>query len=176
MKHNIFLTEQLLIEFLLEYIDSSGICNRNFLEYNFRPDFVSHGKCLVVEFDGYLHYTKSATIINDCRKDHIINSAGYKCVRIPYFIQLNKSIMKQLFGEWILEPFDFNVYPHGFIDKKAVLPADFCSLGVNRFYRDIEYFETARVDILKSIEEQIKILGDIDFVLPTKKGAAEAAP
>jgi len=41
--------------------------------------------------------------------------------------------------------------PHGFIDKKAILPTDYCSLGVDRFKRDLKYFSIISQDILKSL-------------------------
>jgi very-short-patch-repair endonuclease len=95
-----YLTEKLLIKFLIENIDSSGICNKQFTGYKFRPDYVSHDLKLVVEFDGYLHYTKSKTVLDDIDKDRIISNLGYSIVRIPYFVQLDKRVMEHLFGTW----------------------------------------------------------------------------
>jgi hypothetical protein len=132
-------------------VDSNGIINKAYKSHKFRPDFISHRKKIVVEFDGYLHYTKAKTILDDMTKDAILLSDGYCVIRVPYFVQLDKRVMNILFGEF-LEPFDFNNYPHGFVDQKAVLPADFCSLGVQRFKSDLEKFDYIRDEILDSLK------------------------
>jgi hypothetical protein len=146
-----YLTEKSLIQFLLEKVDSSGICNKALKPYKFRPDYVSTQHMIIVEFDGYLHYTKSKTILDDSNKDKIFSHLGYKIIRIPYFVQLDKRVMHKLFGDFVLDSFDYVDYPHGFIDSKAVLPADFCSLGVQRFKSDLERFDFIRDEILKSL-------------------------
>lgn len=158
-----YLTEQKLVDFLKLYIDKEGISNRNFLSYKFRPDFVSHKEKLVVEFDGYLHYTKAETIVNDYHKDAIIQNSGYSVIRIPYFVQLDKLVMQNAFFDYILEPFDLVNYPHGFVDSKAVLPADFCSLGVERFRKDLIRFAYIADDILESLK---KIKKSEDTIYP----------
>jgi len=147
-----YLTEKKLVNFLRKHLDVDGIHNKQFDRHRFRPDFVTHKHKLVVEFDGYLHYTKAKTAIDDYRKNEIINEAGYTIIRIPYFVQLDKKIMNLLFSQYMTEPqYDYVLYQHGFIDKKAVLPADFCSLGISRFYDDLKIFDIISKDILASL-------------------------
>jgi very-short-patch-repair endonuclease len=147
-----YLTEQKLVNFLYEYVDHDGIHNKKFGVHRFRPDFVSHKHKLVVEFDGYLHYTKAKTVLSDMEKDKIFKEEDYSIVRIPYFVQLTKPIMKQIFGRYLtVEPFNLVDYPHGFIDTKAVVPADFCTLGVERFKSDLSIYSTISNDILYSL-------------------------
>jgi hypothetical protein len=45
-------------------------------------------------------------------------------------------------------------YQHGFVDSKAALPADFCSLGVQRFKSDLEKFDFIRDEILDSLKKK----------------------
>ncbi|MBE3658651.1 hypothetical protein BOO92_18435 [Vibrio navarrensis] len=63
---------------------------------------------------------------------------------------------------------EFNqIYEHGFIDKKAILPADYCELGVRQFEQDLATFSAFKSDIVKSLESKISELGNIDLVLPS---------
>ena len=55
----------------------------------------------IVEFDGYGHYCKSSTIMNDIRKDKIANNLKYKIVRIPYFVQLTTQTFQYYFNKCV---------------------------------------------------------------------------
>ena len=140
-----YLTEKSL-RLALEQIfpNNEIISNRKFKNYKFKPDYVIHDHKLVIEFDGYRHYNDAKTIINDEVKDTLIESEGYRMIRIPYFVQLTSEIVYGLFNEYIDKPFEyynnFNDYPHGFVDKKAMLPANFCQLGIDKFKLNIDQF------------------------------------
>lgn len=128
-----------------------------------RPDYRSDDLNIIVEFDGYRHYSLSSTIINDKIKDLVYTSLGYKVIRIPYFIQLSEKVIFELFEknfEWKQK------YPHGFICNKALLPSDFCELGIERFKQDLNRFDFTRQEIQNSIKAKIKELGEIELVLP----------
>lgn len=147
-----YLTEEKMIEFLYKHVDAEGVHNRQFDWYKFRPDFVSHKHKLIVEYDGNSHYMKAKTILDDQKKTEIIIAAGFKIIRIPYFVQLDKQVMKNLFSNYMIEePYDYVDYPHGFIDKNVFLPADFCSLGIRRFYCDLKRFDFIFDNILQSL-------------------------
>lgn len=96
---------------------------------NLRPDYRCDELKLIVEFDGFLHYTKTKQITKDAEKNVILRNLGYKIIRIPYFVQLSKEMVKYYFD---IEIDEWDHYPHGFIDKKAVIPADFCLSGIFR--------------------------------------------
>ena len=140
-----YLTEKSL-RLALEQIfpNNEIISNRKFKNYKFKPDYVIHDHKLVIEFDGYRHYNDAKTIINDEVKDTLIESEGYRMIRIPYFVQLTSEIVYGLFNEYIDKPFeyynDFNNYPYGFVDKKAMLPANFCQLGIDKFKLNVDQF------------------------------------
>lgn len=117
-------------------------------KHKWRPDFRSDELMLLIEFDGYLHYTKNNTILIDKLKDIEYTKLGYNVIRIPYFIQLNTEVIKLLFNI----DYEFNqVYSHGFIDDKAIRPYDFCYNGLIRYKKDIIKFDICKNDIDKSL-------------------------
>lgn len=110
----------------------------------FRPDFLFEELKLIVEFDGSSHYTKSHRILKDMEKDSIFEHMGYKIIRLPYFIQFSSEVYDALF---VKQGYDLGIdrsllvdnYPHGFIDKKATLPIDFCLLGLEKFFMELAF-------------------------------------
>lgn len=104
-----------------------------------RFDFVvkdkETSKRIAIEFNGYQHYTNPKVILNDERKQKIAENYNIRLVSIPYWVQLNNETFKYYFKQKPATNIVQN-YPHGFIDKKALLPAAFCSLGVCRFVEE----------------------------------------
>jgi len=129
-----------------------------------RPDFRCDELKLIIEFDGDSHYCKAERILKDKQKDEDYISLGYKVFRIPYFIQMSTKLLKMIFNE------DINftqVYPNGFIDKRAVLPADFCELGIELFEHDLEKFDYCKDEIIESLRNKIQEKENIkEYVLP----------
>ena len=115
--------------------DHDFIHNRKIPESNIlnRPDYYCKKLQLVVEFDGYGHFTNPKTILADIKKDKVYSMMGIKIIRIPYFIQLDTETVEYFFNvnNWISS--DTVIHPHGFINPKAITPAYFCSLGIVRF-------------------------------------------
>ena len=163
-----YLTEKSLGEFLTkifktEFIHDKVVPNSNIKN---RPDYRNDDLMLIVEFDGYLHYTQPKTILTDSKKDKVYTSMGYKVVRIPYFVQISTEIIKILFNE------DIDIeqeYPHGFIDPKCILPAEFCSLGTKRYNEDLVKFGIISSDIEQSLYEKVEILKEKNLVYPIWK-------
>lgn len=128
-----YLTEILLEKFLLETFPNKTYTKNKkaFKQYSFRPDFVFHDLKLVIEFDGYHHFTNDVKVFKDLKQDSILKALDYTVIRIPYFIQLNsEEIIKFIFD--ISKP-KFNLYPHGFIDPKCGLPGTFSRKGLEKF-------------------------------------------
>ena len=117
----------------------------------FRPDFRNDELKLIIEFNGYQHYTKSKEIINDKNKKEFYESLGFKVIEWPYFIQPTPSTIYSLFN--LKAECQFNNYPQGFIDKNCVLPADFCSLGIQRFLNELNLIDE---NTRKEIEDSLK--------------------
>lgn len=128
-----------------------------------RPDYRFETIKLIVEFDGYRHYQNTAVILSDYQKDKIYSAMGYRIFRLPYFIQMTSKIISQLFNQTI--PYN-QTYPHGFIDEQALLPADFCELGIQRFLSDLNTFEDYKSEIIDSLQRKITEKKEINLVLP----------
>jgi hypothetical protein len=134
---NTYLTEDKLYDILkLIYPDEEIIRDKKIPDQKnlCRPDFRLPNLKLIFEFDGYNHYTTAKRVVNDHHNDLFYESLGYKVIRIPYFIQLNREFYKNILN---IDRDDDYIYKNGFIDDKVVLPADFCSLGVARFNKDV---------------------------------------
>lgn len=133
---------------------------------NKRPDYRCEELKLIVEFDGAQHYTDVKWCYDDKEKDEAYTKMGYKVVRVPYFVQLCPEVIEHLFG--VKMSYE-QVFPHGFIvDKYETLPADYCSLGYERFVSDVERFSYIKDDIFASLHHKYnKYKGDWNRVLPT---------
>ena len=163
-----YLTEENLIDYLaVIFPNVEWIHNKTFPGYKFRPDYRNDGLKIVVEFDGYQHYTQVKNIIKDQEKDIIYTETGYKIIRIPYFVQIETRTIAGLFDKTIERELS---YPHGFIANNStlVLPADFCELGVDRFISDLEKFHYIKDDIVKSLKDKVDLLGDKRLVVPKR--------
>ena len=148
-----FLTEKSLGEFLTEFIPNGDwISQYKLPNSRFRVDWFSDILKLCVEFDGYQHYTSSKQIVLDLKKDELCSDLGIEIVRIPYFVQLSRSIIDLIFSLDI--PNFKQTFPHGFISKKKtmVFPSDFCYLGIKRFESDLKKFSCIRSEILDSLK------------------------
>ena len=102
-----------------------------------RPDYFCESLKIVVEYDGYQHYTDPFVILKDKYNTEALRSVGYTVIRIPFYVQLDKYAIKHYFN------IDFNnlLYDtcsdHGFIHPKATLPSQFCEHGIDKFNNDL---------------------------------------
>jgi hypothetical protein len=100
------------------------------------------------------------------RKDAIYTASGYSVIRIPYFVQFDAAVVDFLFKGFANDLSAYNSFSHGFHDAKAVLPADFCELGVERFKSDLERFDIVAVDIIESLRKKSYEIGNPLCVVP----------
>jgi hypothetical protein len=138
-----YLTESNLELFIKTNITSTYIRDKKLEGANTskRYDFILPDQNIIVEFDGSHHYTSSKVILGDDEKDKVAASLGYHVVRIPYFVQLDATMIQFFFCNVIkssVQLFDFNTYKHGFIDSRAVIPADYCELGQHKFLKNLQ--------------------------------------
>lgn len=147
-----YLNEKSLGCFLQEMYQTDFIHDKTIPNSNsrLRPDYRNDDLKLIVEFDGYGHYTNPQVIINDIKKDNLCKELGYAVIRIPYFVQLSPNTIKHLFN---IDYKYTQTYKHGFIDKKAVLPASYCELGIEKFKKDLYKFDYIKDDIIQSLKE-----------------------
>ncbi len=120
----------------------------------------------MVEFDGNQHYQRAAHVLGDQRRDEIVRAAGYRVIRIPYFVQLDDRVIDALFGRHVADGSHFKDFPHGFIADTVVFPADYCELGVERLRRDLERFQVIKAEILASLLAAARARGDWREVYP----------
>lgn len=125
-----------------------------------RPDIRIDSTETIIEFDGFRHYNNSIIIANDQKKDLLCTNLGYDMIRIPYFIQMCPELCSML----NIPNVDIE-YPHGFIDSKALLPCDFCELGILKFKSNLITFSFCHSEIIESIKEKISKIGK-QCVLP----------
>ena len=156
-----YLTEQSLGEYLKQIFPGKEFVHNKKL-FKYKPDYYCEENKLVVEFDGFRHYNESKTILKDFEKNRFYQENKFWSVRIPYFVQLSKVVIENLFHTEL----DFiQKYPHGFIDKKALLPADFCELGIERFKADLLYFDYIKLDIINSLKIKMEEVGNRRLVV-----------
>jgi ABC-type branched-subunit amino acid transport system ATPase component len=74
-----------------------------------------------------------------------------------------------VYQEFSLIPHLFLHFPHGFIAKTVVMPANFCELGITRFETDLERFSYIRQEILESLGRAIECSGDWRVVCPPSR-------
>ncbi len=146
-----YLTEDRLAEILTttcpqyDWVRNKTIPNSG---YKYRPDFRCEELNVIIEFDGLQHYTSSKVVWNDFDKNQAYSELGYRIFRIPYFVQMTSDLLSSILKAEV----DFEQeYPHGFIDKKATLPADFCEAGYYRFLLDLHMYDDFKNEILESL-------------------------
>lgn len=115
----------------------------------FKPDLVNEDLKIIVEFNGFTHYTRFDVQERDFRKYKLFGESGYKVVQIPYFVQLTQETLEYYFcGFEYKKDLEFSNFPHGFISKDCVRPRDFNRFGLSRFHNELE-------ELPKSVKEQV---------------------
>jgi len=136
-----------------DWIHDKSIGEINGEKYRIRPDYRSEKLKMIIEFDGLQHYTKPDVIEKDIRNTKIYEAAGYKVVRIPYFIQLSKKAVKTLFDvELDKELFDERISSLGI--KGQNTPAFLCPAGVERMANEFRKFPEQYIVNLEFMKNQ----------------------
>lgn len=105
----------------------------------YRPDYYSPSLKLIIEFDGLPHYKYPATIKEDMEGTAEYLKAGYKVVRIPYFIQLSRKVVKQLFDVDVQEELFDDAIP-SMAAEGPHTPAAICGAGILRMAKEFKNF------------------------------------
>ena len=109
-------------------------------EHRIRPDYRCDELRLVVEFDGTPHYTDPAVIAKDNRNQRIYENHEYAVVRIPYFIQLTRDVVKELFGVDVGRDLCDPSFPSMGKEWENT-PAYCCTAGLKRMAEDFDRFD-----------------------------------
>lgn len=127
----------------------------------YRFDYVLPQRRLAIEIDGDSrykrgHYSDAAICIKDYLKTSACAKAGYRLVRIPFFVQLSPDMVRQYFGITHAQELYPACHCHGFAHPQAPLPADFCELGIRRFNREMtELPYNVREKIIETLVQRI---------------------
>ena len=161
------------LKFVLEHIfpNQQIFQNKKFVlnSKTYFPDYRIEPLKIIVEFQGYQHFTSSKNVYFDWfRKGHFEHN-GYTFIELPYFIQLTPHVLTFLFSEIIQKLIhkDFsNGFPHGFIHPKAVVLGDFCVDGLNKANCILSTFDRVICDsIREDCYRSLEIRANIDNVL-----------
>lgn len=121
---------------------------------NLRVDygFVIDGITFFVEFDGDTHYCKATTQKRDVELKNYCIENKIILIRIPYFVQVDNYTKLKYFNHEKLTPYIdsveiFTDFPHGFISKSCVLPADFNMIGWELFMEEYWSFIRGEFDM-----------------------------
>ena len=162
-----YLNESNLFIFLKSIFPNYNIIHNEVipdLKQRIRPDFRIDEIKLIIEFDGVYHYTQPTSALSDIKNTQIYRNIGYNVIRLPYFIQLHTQVIIKLFGDYLDENikneiithnWDYNIYPHGFINLKNVYPSQYCYLGLQRYQQDIVYFNNIITGLENTINESL---------------------
>lgn len=121
-----------------------------------RPDFRSEQLKTIIEIDDPEHYKFPNKIDKDKEKDEIFSKAGYKIVRIPYFIQLSNNAVKVLFDRVVEEPL-FNESIPSMGIKGNNCPACLTHAGIVRMAKEFKLFPAqyeTNINYLKSLNDE----------------------
>lgn len=139
-----------------DWIHDKSIGMINGQKCKFRPDYYSKQLKLIIEYDGINHYQNPDIIIKDLQHTKMYESDGLKVVRIPYFIQLTRTVVKELFSVDVdFELFDENI-PSFDIENRCT-PAYMCPLGIERAASEFIRFPSqysVNIKYLKSINDE----------------------
>lgn len=114
-----------------------------------RPDYRNDELKLIIEFDGLPHYQRPQKIVDDETTTKLYQEAGYKVVRIPYFIQLTKQAVFKLFGVDVQQELFDGTFP-SFNDRCS--PANLCPLGLERMAKEFLNFPEQYATNLESLK------------------------
>lgn len=138
----LWLTEKRLGDTLNKLFPSSKIIHNKRLTissgFYLQPDYYLPEHNLVIEFQGYHHFSDWRTCYKDAVKRNELDKETIFLIEIPYFIQLDYNNTQALFGKYTSNIQDYSYgFPNGFIHPKAMLPGSFCIFGLE-YYEDIK--------------------------------------
>lgn len=132
----------------------------------FKADFLIKSLNLLVEFDGFRHYSSTKVVMRDIDFYVSATDQGFDVVRVPYFLQADV-VMPLYFNTHILPIHKHaDVYPQGFVHANCLHPKDFCVAGLKRFVFEVDRLPTPiREDVYQTFDK------DDDYVFDSIRGS-----
>lgn len=131
-----------------------------------RPDYKSPSLKIIVEFDGIQHYQEPDKIKKDEDNKTFYEENGYTVIRIPYFIQLSKKTVKQLFNvDMKKELFNDLIPSLGPLGHNC--PAYLCPQGIKRMAKEFLNFPEqmkTNLEFLKAQPKELNYLMDYELL------------
>ena len=149
------------------------ICNQRmqevpgFEDSRLQPDFRSESLKLIIEVDGLPHYRNPTKLRSDLSKKERYEGAGYRVVRIPYFIQLTKDAVRKLFGDMAANVEDelFDPTLFSLSSKAQNSPAFLCPLGIRRMAMEfLKFPEQYQLNLAALKAEDNDELTGVDYL------------
>jgi len=121
--------------------------------HRIRPDYLCKKAKLIVEFDGLQHYTDPRVIEKDRRNQDIYEDYGYRVIRIPFFVQMTRKVVLELFGVDVGKDLCDPELPSMGTEFHNT-PAYFCVRGLGRMATEMSRFEQQLDVNLKHLIEE----------------------
>lgn len=137
-----------------DWVHDSPIGMLNGKKRRLCPDYRSEQLKLIIEFDGMPHYTSISRIWSDLCNTQEYEQAGYKVVRIPYFIQLTQDVVKTLFGRDAGILFDESL-PSMSIEYKNT-PAFIIGAGIKRMAKEFLKFPQQYAVNVNALKDEVQ--------------------
>lgn len=134
------------------WIHDKPFGKRDGKSYRIRPDFLCEELKMIIEFDGLQHYTNPENIRKDRQNQQIYESFGYRVIRIPYFIQLTQSVVKEMFGLDVTFPLFDSSLPSMAVRWKNT-PAYCCPAGIARMAQEFRCYPQQYEVNLRNLED-----------------------
>ena len=135
------------------FLDKAGVSEHKLARFSL--DIYFPEDRIAFEYDGPDHYDKVANHERDLRKNKLCLSEGIKLVRWPYYYQLTRDVAKYLFPNHYTDKkyqqaidlvygtsVESEILAPGLHNSKFT-PANFTSLGIERFVRDLSEAPTS---------------------------------
>jgi len=127
------------------------------------PDITIPDLKLVIEFQGYQHYTNCIQVHKDTKRKQLLRANDWNILEIPYFVQLSTAVLTTCFKKYKSRNEKWcdqsNSFPHGFVHPKAILPGCFCISGIEIYKTNLEFFPNeVRQRCIETVRQRSKIL------------------
>lgn len=152
------------------WIHDKPFGKRSGKSYRIRPDYLCEEEKIIIEFDGLQHYTNPANIRKDRKNQAIYEGEGFKVIRIPYFINLTKEVIKEMFGITVIDE-KFDPAVPSMSAKWSNTPAYCCYQGIMRMAEEFKrYPQQYKVNIDQLEADNDEELSGAELLKAAMKG------